>query len=91
MSPLRSQGDPGLAITQGYDLSETSPTCHLVPTVDAKKKVGFIGISLPKPGGETYGQEGEAGELWFRGPSVMKSYLARYFCQLTRTKVFTRF
>lgn len=85
MDRLRSLGNSGLAITQGYGLTETSPTCHLVPTADAEKKVGFIGILLPNLEARLVvddtrdAQEGEAGELWLRGPSVMKGYLVRCF------------
>ncbi|KAK7444255.1 hypothetical protein VKT23_015265 [Stygiomarasmius scandens] len=77
----------GLAIVQGYGLTETSPTTHLLPTEDAIRKIGSIGILLANlearlvvddeggPGKEIDAPEGERGELWIRGPTVMKGYL----------------
>ena len=71
-------------ITQGYGLTETSPTTHILPPEYSLKKAGSIGVLLPnlearlvldegidgvvdvKPG------SGDSGELWIRGPNVMK-------------------
>ncbi|THU85047.1 AMP binding protein [Dendrothele bispora CBS 962.96] len=76
-----------LAIVQGYGLTETSPTTHLLPVEDAIRKIGSIGILLANlearlvvddeggPGKEIDAPEGERGELWIRGPTVMKGYL----------------
>ncbi|KAF7982250.1 hypothetical protein HWV62_29477 [Athelia sp. TMB] len=69
-------------VTQGYGLTETSPTTHVLPTADSLRKVGSIGVLLPNLEARLIGEddvtdvgEGEAGELWVRGPSVMKGYL----------------
>jgi len=63
----------------GYGLTESSPTTHITPI--RKIKVGSIGLPLsltedrivdPETGTEL--QSREIGELWVRGPQVMKGY-----------------
>lgn len=69
----------GITVIQGYGLTESSPTTHVVPL--DRVRVGTIGtpISLtedriadPETGREL--PPGEVGELWVRGPQVMKGY-----------------
>jgi acyl-CoA synthetase (AMP-forming)/AMP-acid ligase II len=64
---------------QGYGLTETSPTTHCNPI--RRIKVGTIGLPLANtedkivdPLSEKEVLQGEIGELWVRGPQVMKGY-----------------
>ncbi|KAH7910994.1 AMP binding protein [Hygrophoropsis aurantiaca] len=80
---LRSVGT-NVTITQGYGLTETSPTIALLP-VEHASRVGSAGLLLPNLEARLVKEEdGEAssssnlegaGELWVRGPTVMKGYL----------------
>lgn len=63
-------------------MTETSPTTHLVPPSKGADKIGSIGVQLPHleirlvvdgdGDGLIDAAAGERGELWVRGPSVMK-------------------
>jgi 4-coumarate--CoA ligase len=62
----------------GYGLTETSPTSHFNPVEYYESKAGSIGVPLPnlecrlvKDDGDD-ARDGEPGELWIRGPSIMK-------------------
>ena len=66
----------------GYGLTETSPVTHLVPYDQASEdNIGSIGVLMPSLTARLVDEEGidtlegEPGELWVRGPTVMKGYL----------------
>jgi acyl-CoA synthetase (AMP-forming)/AMP-acid ligase II len=70
----------GADVIQGYGLTETSPVTHTM--VPGSRKPGSIGPPVPgtecrlvdPESGEDV-DDGERGELWIRGPQVMKGYL----------------
>ncbi len=74
----------GCPVVQGYGMTEASPVTHLSPTVNAPAKPGSIGLVVPNTevrvvdvdGGDDVPQ-GKDGELWIRGPQIMKGYLGR--------------
>ncbi len=71
----------GCMIRQGYGLTETSPVTHANPR-NRTVKVASVGIPLPNTEYRIVDVEsgndvtpGERGEVWIRGPQVMKGYL----------------
>lgn len=78
---LRTWHSRGVALTQGYGLTEASPNVLCLPDEDARTKVGLAGkpyphvevaVADPVTGEEL---DGEAtGELLVRGPSVFPGY-----------------
>ncbi len=70
----------GLRVRQGYGMTEASPATHY--TVPGAERPGKIGPLMPCTEGRIVDPEtgadlgvGQAGEVWVRGPQVMKGYL----------------
>ncbi|WRT67974.1 uncharacterized protein IL334_004948 [Kwoniella shivajii] len=70
-----------IKLTQGYGLTETTPVSHVMNLAEAPGRDGKIGRVIPTYQARLVDQDtgkdvekGERGELWLRGPSVMKGY-----------------
>lgn len=70
-----------IAVRQGYGLTETSPVTHFHPIESETVRYGSVGPAVantecrivdPQTGMDV--KTGERGELWIRGPQVMKGY-----------------
>ena len=72
----------GCPLTEGYGMTEASPVISCNP-VDGTGKIGTIGLPLPSTDVKIVDDEGktlgfnEIGELWAKGPQVMKGYYNR--------------
>jgi acyl-CoA synthetase (AMP-forming)/AMP-acid ligase II len=73
----------GCVIKQGYGMTEASPATHMSPYEPDRIKPGTVGVCVPNTewkiiaaGGREVGI-GEQGEVFIRGPQVMKGYLNR--------------
>jgi acyl-CoA synthetase (AMP-forming)/AMP-acid ligase II len=72
----------GCPVRQGYGLTETSAICHIGPDESDTAPPGSVGCIVPNaelrivdPVSGEDAAPGAPGELWVRGPQVMKGYL----------------
>ncbi|MGI5129997.1 AMP-binding protein [Pseudonocardia sp. CA-107938] len=72
----------GATVVQGYGLTESSPCTHGIPVERTDLDRGSIGLPMPNvearvvdPGTGEDAAPGERGELWCRGPNIMRGYL----------------
>ena len=72
----------GVIVTQGYGMTELSPVCHMSSA--ERTLPGSVGQLAPSTEGRIVDPEtgedcpaGVQGEVWIRGPQVMKGYLGR--------------
>lgn len=74
----------GVAMQQGYGMTETSPTALVLDTERAKDKIGSAGlpalhteVELRTADGAPITAAEEVGEIWVRGPNVSPGYWNR--------------
>ncbi len=75
--------DRGLLFQQGYGLTETAPTCLIIPAADAFRKAGSAGkaaihveVRVVDDDGRDVPPDG-TGEVWTRGPNLFSGYWQR--------------
>lgn len=69
-------------LVEGYGLTEASPVTHINPPNKKGRKIGSIGIPIPNTKAKIIDQStgkeiiksNKNGELWIKGPGVMKGY-----------------
>ncbi|WP_112275088.1 AMP-binding protein [Lentzea terrae] len=72
----------GCRVAQGYGMTEMSPVSHAIPDSREDISIGTVGVIIPNlecrlvdPATGADVGVGERGELWCKGPNIMKGYL----------------
>ena len=80
---LKTWEGRGIALVQGFGMTETSPACTMLPAEEAARKAGSCGKLVlhaeAKIVDENGAQvkQGEVGELWVKGPNITPGYWRR--------------
>ncbi|KAJ9109019.1 hypothetical protein QFC21_000345 [Naganishia friedmannii] len=73
----------GTVVVQGYGSTETAPASCILDTNFAKSHRGCVGALVPNMEARLVNDDekdvpvGSSGELWVRGPNIMKGYLGK--------------
>jgi len=83
MPLLKAWEERGVALQQGYGMTETSPAVLVLDREDAARKAGSAGkpvlhteVRIVRPDGSD-ADVGELGELWVKGPNITPGYWNR--------------
>ncbi len=81
---MKAYADRGIPISQGYGLTETSPSVAFLTNEFGMSKIGSAGksplfseLKLVDDAGATISHPGEMGEVCAQGPNIMKGYWNR--------------